>query len=523
ECRVGRWRRGTSTVWSRTVAGWGVRCRSTVGPCRERVRGAKVPPPRVTGTSACTGPCPRSADCTIGVQTAPDRPAVPDGARALSQGQRSASSSANRASVPGSRSLTTRVVAIVRPRAAAQGPVAGREPGTTTAPAGTTSGRSAVPSISRSRTRSNRREVPVRTTPAPITAPRETNTPSSNRDPAPTNASSSTITGRAPAGSRTPPIVTPAARWTRAPIWAHDPTSTCESTIVPAPTHAPTLTYDGGITTTPGSRWAPLRIAVPPGTIRRSGPGSIGGKAARSRKASGPASHAVDVRSANAARIAAFTSGLTRQPSGAVGSGSAARSRPAVRSASMSPTPGRRSPRSRRHLVPCPDPPAGGFRQPEIAERREQLDARRRRKRQKRQPDGVRFEQPHERECRLHGDRVRAAAEVREEQRQPAVVDPARPVPVASGGCGAQRDQLAGDLVAGHGDDAVAAHREHRQGPRVVAGEDRDVARPVAADPGDLLQVPARLLDRDDAGVLGEAQEDVRRHVRAGPRRDVVH
>ena len=42
-----------------------------------------------------------------------------------------------------------------------------------------------------------------------MTAPRPTSTPSSSALPAPTNASSSTMTGRAPGGSRTPPMVTP--------------------------------------------------------------------------------------------------------------------------------------------------------------------------------------------------------------------------------------------------------------------------------------------------------------------------
>jgi hypothetical protein len=62
------------------------------------------------------------------------------------------------------------------------------------------------------------------------------------------------MTGRAPAGSSTPPMLTPALRWTRAPIWAQEPTSTCESTIVSSPIQAPTFTKEGGITTTPGPR-----------------------------------------------------------------------------------------------------------------------------------------------------------------------------------------------------------------------------------------------------------------------------
>ena len=48
-------------------------------------------------------------------------------------------------------------------------------------------------------------------------------------------APSSTITGRAPGGSSTPPIPTPPARWTPAPIWAPEPTVAQVSTIVFGP------------------------------------------------------------------------------------------------------------------------------------------------------------------------------------------------------------------------------------------------------------------------------------------------
>ena len=61
---------------------------------------------------------------------------------------------------------------------------------------------------------------------------------------------------RADGGSRTPPIPTPPERCTSLPIWAHEPTVAQVSTIVPAPTQAPMFTYPG-ITTTPGSQWAP--------------------------------------------------------------------------------------------------------------------------------------------------------------------------------------------------------------------------------------------------------------------------
>src|SRR5438067_1288935 len=54
----------------------------------------------------------------------------------------------------------------------------------------------------------------------PRTAPAPTRTPSVRMHREPTNAPSSTITGRAPAGSSTPPIPTPPARCTSAPICA---------------------------------------------------------------------------------------------------------------------------------------------------------------------------------------------------------------------------------------------------------------------------------------------------------------
>ena len=59
------------------------------------------------------------------------------------------------------------------------------------------------------------------------------------------NAPSSTMTGRAPGGSSTPPMPTPPARWTPAPIWAPEPTVAQVSTIVSGPTQAPMFTYDG--------------------------------------------------------------------------------------------------------------------------------------------------------------------------------------------------------------------------------------------------------------------------------------
>src|SRR3954462_7143044 len=99
-----------------------------------------------------------------------------------------------------------------------------------------------------------------------ITASRPTWTPSTTTQREPRNAPSSTITGRAPGGSSTPPMPTPPARCTFAPICAPEPTVAHVSTIVPGPTPAPIFTYDG-IITTPGERKAPYR-ATAGGTTR---------------------------------------------------------------------------------------------------------------------------------------------------------------------------------------------------------------------------------------------------------------
>src|SRR5689334_16498661 len=84
----------------------------------------------------------------------------------------------------------------------------------------------------------------------------------------PITTSSSTTTGVALIGSRTPPSCAAALRCTRSPTCAHEPTSACESIIDPAPTYAPTLMYIGGMQTTPGATNAPRRTDDPPGTIR---------------------------------------------------------------------------------------------------------------------------------------------------------------------------------------------------------------------------------------------------------------
>jgi hypothetical protein len=77
---------------------------------------------------------------------------------------------------------------------------------------------------------------------APSTASAPTRTPSTTMQREPTKAPSSTTTGLAWSGSSTPPMPTPPERWTSVPICAHDPTVAHVSTIVPDPTHAPTLT-----------------------------------------------------------------------------------------------------------------------------------------------------------------------------------------------------------------------------------------------------------------------------------------
>ncbi len=88
------------------------------------------------------------------------------------------------------------------------------------------------------------------------TASRPMRTPSVTMQREPMNAPSSTITGRAPGGSSTPPMPTPPARWTSAPIWAPEPTVAQVSTIVFGPTQAPMFTYDG-IRITPRERKEP--------------------------------------------------------------------------------------------------------------------------------------------------------------------------------------------------------------------------------------------------------------------------
>src|SRR5215467_9422803 len=94
--------------------------------------------------------------------------------------------------------------------------------------------------------------VGVRIVPAPRTAPARTLAPLTTIDREPMNASSSTTTGTALGGSRTPPMPTPPDRWTFLPICAQEPTVAHVSTIVPESTNAPMLTKEG-MSTAPGA------------------------------------------------------------------------------------------------------------------------------------------------------------------------------------------------------------------------------------------------------------------------------
>ncbi len=218
-----------------------------------------------------------------------------------------------------------------------------------------------------------------------------------------------------------------------------------------------------------------------------------------------------------------MTSRRTRQPPAAEGSGSAARIRPLSRSSSsVASSIAREGDHATASCAwPAIRPPDASTR-PADAEDLGQLSARPVVEREERRPDRIAVEEAHHRQGRFDRDRVRAAAEVREEQRQPAFVVAPRAVPVARPGGGAESRHLPGDLVRGDRHDAVAAQGEDRQRPGVVAGEDRHVARPLTTDPGDLLEVARCLLDGHDARVLGEPEKRVGVDVRAGSRRHVV-
>src|SRR5215471_10314186 len=181
-------------------------------------------------------------------------------------------SSSVRVSVRESRYLTMTGVASESCHSGPLPAVTARAPGTTTAPTGITSGRSAEGRMISPLTRSYTGVDPVSTVPAPITAFDLTITPSYRPVLPPTRASSSTMTGIAPTGSMTPPICAAALTCTRTPTCAHDPTSACESMSDPSPMYAPMLTYIGGMQMTPAPMNAPSRTDEPPGTTRTFAP-----------------------------------------------------------------------------------------------------------------------------------------------------------------------------------------------------------------------------------------------------------
>ena len=86
-------------------------------------------------------------------------------------------------------------------------------------------------------------EAALSTTPAPSTASLlDQRTPSTTTQRLPMKAPSSMITGRAPAGSSTPPKPTPPDKCTSRPTCAQEPTVAQVSIMVPPPTRAPMLT-----------------------------------------------------------------------------------------------------------------------------------------------------------------------------------------------------------------------------------------------------------------------------------------
>src|SRR5262249_27645079 len=241
-------------------------------------------------------------------------------------------SSSVRVSVRESRYLTMTGVASESCHSGPLPAVTARAPGTTTAPSGITSGRSADGLIFSPFTSSYTGVDPVSTVPAAITAFDFTITPSYKPVLPPTSASSSTMTGSAPTGSMTPPICAAALTCTRAPTCAHDPTSACESMSDPSPIHAPMFTYIGGMQMTPAPIYAPSGTADPPGTIRTLAPGAYFfiGSVSLSKNGHLPWSIDTSVVSPNLkpSRMPCFTHVLTRQPTGDWASGSAALTSP---------------------------------------------------------------------------------------------------------------------------------------------------------------------------------------------------
>ena len=94
--------------------------------------------------------------------------------------------------------------------------------------------------------------------------------------------------------------------------------------------------------------------------------------------------------------------------------------------------------------------------------------------------------------------------------------------PVAGTRQGTQAGHLGRDLVGRDRDDPIAAERQQRERPGVVAREHREALGPVTQDGHDLLQVRGRLLDRDDARMLGEPEQGRGVDVAARPPGHVV-
>src|SRR6266850_1464008 len=370
---------------------------------------------------------------------------------------------------------------------------------------------------------------PVMIVPDARTARRRRMAPSYTPQLPPTITSSSTITGTAPTGSSTPPICAAALRCTFLPICAHEPTSACESTSVPSPTYAPTLMYIGGMQMTPGARYAPSRMADPPGTTRTPLAGSIRfiGSVSLSKKDQRPFATPMSTTSPkrNPSRMPCFTQTLTRQPVGDDASGSAERTVPSESSSrrrrnasrassrgAFEPCSNRRVMRSARVLMnPWGEPSrlASYTRRRskhlQVLQHAHHLLARGRARRDHRQPV-VLLEQPHRRHRRLHRHWVGLDEVHLAERQQPRVQAARRRVVVVLGQLHDVR-HLRRRHVRRHRDDAAAAHRHRGHRQRVVAAEQDELARGRREDLAHLDDVAGGFLHADDVGDCREPDD----------------
>src|SRR5438876_1411752 len=85
-----------------------------------------------------------------------------------------------------------------------------------------------------------------------------------------------------------------------------------------------------------------------------------------------------------------------------------------------------------------------------------------------------------------------------------------------------QRRHLGRRHVGGHRDDALRAHRQHRQGQRIIAGEDRESVAAELDDLAHLLERTRPFLDAHDVAEVGQPRHRLRGHIHAGATRDVV-